>query len=84
MCGEGVKYPTTSIRRRLPSSMCSCVCLINQAKIGLLLSTNVPTLLGIYQLVIHAFDTIGFVILCSLFEYLVPFRVFGEAMAGYT
>ena len=32
MRGEGVRHPTTSVRRRLPPSMCSCVCLINQAK----------------------------------------------------
>ena len=32
MCGEGVRHPTTSVHRWLPPSMCSCVCLINQAK----------------------------------------------------
>ena len=32
MHGEGVRHLTTSVRRRLPPSMCSCVCLINQAK----------------------------------------------------
>ena len=32
MRGEGVRHPTTSVLRRLPPSMCSCVCLINQAK----------------------------------------------------
>ena len=32
MCGEGVRHPTTSVRKWLPPSMCSCVCLINQAK----------------------------------------------------
>jgi hypothetical protein len=32
MCGEGVRHPTASVRRRLPPSMCTCVCLINQAK----------------------------------------------------
>ena len=29
---EGVKHPTIFVRRRLPPSMCYCVCLINQAK----------------------------------------------------
>jgi hypothetical protein len=32
MRGEGVRHPTTSVRRRLTPSICSCVCLINQAK----------------------------------------------------
>jgi hypothetical protein len=32
MRGEGVRHPTTSARRWLPPSMCSYVCLINQAK----------------------------------------------------
>jgi hypothetical protein len=32
MRGEDVRYPTTSVRRRLTPSMRSCVCLINQAK----------------------------------------------------
>ncbi len=30
--GKGVRHPTKSVRRWLPPSMCSCVCLINQAK----------------------------------------------------
>ena len=30
--GEGVRYPTTSVRRWLPPSMCSCVCMINHAE----------------------------------------------------
>ena len=50
----------------------------------LLLGTNVPTLSGVHQLVMHAFDVVGFVILYSPFEYLNVFRVLGEAMAGYT
>ena len=29
---EGVRHSTTSIRKRLPPSIGSCVCLINQAK----------------------------------------------------
>ena len=45
---------------------------------------NFPTLLGVHQLVMHVFDAIGFVILCSPFEYLVSFRVFGETVAGNT
>jgi hypothetical protein len=82
---EGVRHPMTSVRRRLPPTICSYVCLINQAKnVGLLLSTNVPTLSSIHQLVMYAFDVVGFIILCSSFEYLVSFRVLGEAMAGYT
>ena len=32
MSGEGVRQPTTSVCRQLPPSMCSYVCLINQAK----------------------------------------------------
>ena len=32
MRGEGVRHPTTSVHKRLPPSMCSCVCLINQAE----------------------------------------------------
>jgi hypothetical protein len=32
MRGEGVKHPTTSVCRRLPHSVCSCVCSINQIK----------------------------------------------------
>ena len=82
--GEGVRHPTTSVRKRLPPSMFSCVCLIKQINFGLLLSTNVPTLSGVHQLVMHAFDIVDFVILCSPFEYLVYFRVLGEAMVGYT
>ena len=81
---EGVRHPTTSVRKRLPPSMFSCVCLIKQINFGLLLSTNVPTLSGVHQLVMHAFDIVDFVILCSPFEYLVYFRVIGEAMVGYT
>jgi hypothetical protein len=83
MRGEGVRHPTTSVRRRLAPSMCSCVCLIKQ-NVGLLLGTNVPTLSGVHQLVMHAFDAVGFVILCSPFEYLVSFWVLGETMAGCT
>ena len=48
MRGEGVRHPTTSVHRRLSPSMCSCVCLIKQVNVGLLLSTNVPTLSGIH------------------------------------
>ena len=84
MHGEGVRHPTASIRKRLPPSMCSCVCLIKQINVGLLLGTNVPTLSSVHQLVMHAFDIVGFVILCFLFEYLVYFRALGEAMARYT
>ena len=84
MRGEGVRHLTTSVRRRLPPSMCSCVCLIKQINVGLLLGTNVPTLSSVHQLVMHAFDVVGFVILCSPFEYLVSFRVLGEVMAGCT
>ena len=83
MRGEGVRHPTTSVRRQLPPSMCSCVCLIKQ-NVGLFLGTNVPTLSGVHQLVMHAFDVVDFVILCSPFEYLVSFKVLGEVMAGYT
>jgi hypothetical protein len=39
---------------------------------------------GVHQLVMHAFDAVGFVILCSPFEYLVSFRVLGEAITRYT
>ena len=67
MRGEGVTHPTTSVRRQLPPSMCSCVCFIKQMNVGLLLGTNVPTLSGVHQLVMHAFDAVGFVILCSPF-----------------
>jgi hypothetical protein len=84
MCGEGIRHPTTSVRRWLPPSMCSCVCLIKQINVGLLLGINVPTLLGVHQLVMHAFDVVSFVILCSPFEYLVSFRVLREAMARCT
>ena len=80
---EGVKHPTTTVHRQLPPSMCSFVCLIKQ-NVGLLLGINVPMLSSVHQLVMHAFDAIGFVILCSPFEYLVYFRVLGEAMVGYT
>ena len=80
---ERVRYPTTSVRRQLPPSMCSCVCLIKQ-NVGLLLGTNVPTLSGVHQLVMHVFNAVGFVILCSPFEYLVSFWVLGETMTGYT
>ncbi len=83
MYEEGVRHPTTSARKRLPPSMCSCVCLTKQ-NVGLFLGTNVSTLSGVHQLVMHTFDAVGFVILCSPFEYLVTFRVFGEAMAKYT
>jgi hypothetical protein len=54
MRGEGVRHPMTSFRRWLPPSMCSHVCLIKQ-NVGLLLNTNVPTLLGVHQLVTYAF-----------------------------
>ena len=70
MRGEGVRHPTTSVLRRFPPSMCSCVCLIKQ-NVGLLLGTNVLTLSGVHQLVMHTFDVVSFFILCSLFEYLV-------------
>jgi hypothetical protein len=83
MYGEGVRHPTTFVRRRLPPSMCSYVCLTKQ-NVGLFLGTNVPTLSGVHQLVMHAFDVVDFVILCSPFEYLVSFKVLGEVMAGYT
>ena len=83
MHGEGVRHPTTSARRRLPSSMCSYVCLTKQ-NVGLFLDTNVSTLSGVHQLAMHTFDAVGFVILCSPFEYLVAFRVLGEAMARCT
>ena len=83
MRGEGVRHPTTSVRRQLPPSMCSCVCLIKQ-NVGLFLGTNVPTLSSVHQLVMQSFDAVSFVILYSLFEYLVSFRILGEAMAGYT
>ena len=53
MRGEGVRHPMTSFRRWLPPSMCSHVCLIKQ-NVGLLLNTNVPTLLGVHQLVMYA------------------------------
>ena len=64
MRGEGVKHPMTSIRKQLPPFMCSCVCLIKQINVGLLLGTNVTTLSGVHQLVMQAFDVVGFVILC--------------------
>ena len=32
MRGEGVRHPTISVHKWLPPSMCSCMCLINQAK----------------------------------------------------
>jgi hypothetical protein len=84
MRGEGVRHPTTSVRRRLPPSMCSCVCLVKQMNVGLLLGTNVPTLSSVHQLVMHAFDAVDFVMLCSPSEYLISFRVLGEIMARYT
>jgi hypothetical protein len=52
--GEGVRYRTTSVRRQLPPSMCSCVCLIKQ-NVGLLLGTNVLKLSSVHQLVMHTF-----------------------------
>ena len=64
MHGEGVRHPTTTVNRQLPPSMCSFVCLIKQ-NVGLLLGTNVPMLSSVHQLVMHVFDAIGFVILCS-------------------
>jgi hypothetical protein len=81
--GKVLGTPTTFVRRQLPPSMCSCVCLIKQ-NVGLFLGTNVPTLSGVHQLVMQSFDAVSFVILCSPFEYLVSFRILGEAMAGYT
>ncbi len=74
----------TSVRRRLPPSMCSYVCLINQVKVGLFLGTNVPMLSGVHQLVMHAFNTVDFVIFCSPIEYLYIFKVLGKTMTGYT
>ena len=73
MCREGIRYSTTSVRRRLPPSMCFCVCLINQVKVGLFLGTNVPMLSGVHQLVMHAFNAVDFVIFCSPIEYLYIF-----------
>jgi phosphate starvation-inducible membrane PsiE len=76
MRGEGVKHPMTSIHRQLPPSMCSCVCLIKQINVGLLLGTNVTTLSGVHQLVMHIFDVVGFVILCFPDFYLFLFFSF--------
>ena len=71
MRGKGVRHPTTFVRRRLPPSMCLCVFDQSSKNVGLLLDTNVLTLSGVHQLVMHAFNTVGFVIFCSSFEYLV-------------
>jgi hypothetical protein len=62
------------------------LCVFDQSSknVGLLLSTNIPTLSGVHQLVMHAFNVVVFVILCSAFEYLVSFRVLGETIARYT
>jgi hypothetical protein len=79
----GVATNYREIMRCYWSPMCFYVCLIKQ-NVGLLLGTNVPTLPGVHQLVMHAFNAINFVILCSPFEYLVSFRVFGEVMVGCT
>ncbi len=62
------------------------LCVFDQSSknVGLLLNTNIPTLLGVHQLVIHAFDAVGFVVFSSPFKYLVSFRVLGEAIVGFT
>ena len=39
---------------------------------------------GVHQLVMHTFDAVDFVILCSPFDYLYIFRVLSETMKGYT
>jgi hypothetical protein len=81
---EGVRHPTTSVRRRLPPSMCFCVFDQSSKNVGLIIKYKYPDIVGLHQLVMHAFDAVGFVIICSPFEYLVSFRVLGEAMVGCT
>jgi hypothetical protein len=49
----------------------SCVHVCDQSKVGLLLGTNVPTLLGVHQLVMHAFRRGRFCYPLFLFNYLV-------------
>jgi hypothetical protein len=39
--------------------------------VGLFLGTNVSMLSSIHQLVMYAFDAVGFVIICSPFEHIV-------------
>jgi hypothetical protein len=70
---EGVRHPMTSFRRWLPPSMCSHVCLFKQ-NVGLLLNTNVPTLLGVHQLVMYAFCRDRFCYLLFPFDYLYLLR----------
>ena len=84
MRGKGVRYSMISVGRRLPLHVLLCVFDQSSKYVGLLLSTNILTLSGAHQLVMHAFDIVSFVILCSPFEYLVSFRVLSETMVRYT
>jgi hypothetical protein len=72
MHGEGVRHPTTSIRKRLPPFMYSW-CLIKQMLD--LLGTNVLALLGVHQLVKHVFRCDRFCYHLFPFDYLLGFSM---------
>ena len=83
MHGEGVRHPTTSARRRLPSSMCSCMCLIKQ-KCWIIIRHKCPDVVGCTSIgdarIRHSW------ICYPLFPCWISciFRVLGEAITGYT
>ena len=78
MCGEGVRHPMTSVRRRLPPSICFCVFDQSSKNVGLIIKYKYLDVVGLHQLVMHAFDAVGFVSLKVLIpiNWLINPRIF--------